>query len=76
MELTNCYSYGRECSRCDDSEGVPKCFKPQTEPCSICGKSFDVDVGCIPCEQRNEFDDDIAQMAEMDPVELLLEGIA
>ena len=78
MQLTNCFYYGQDCSECDDADGVPECFKSRTETCPDCGRSFDIDVGCIPCEQRSEWDDDIeddddiAEMAKIDPIGFLL----
>ena len=54
MEMTSCYHYGQDCSMCDDSDGVPDCFKSRSESCSRCGRTIDIDVGCIVCEHGNE----------------------
>ena len=58
MEMTNCYYYGQDCSECDDSEGIPECFKSRFENCTQCGRQFDIDVGCIHCELADDIDDE------------------
>lgn len=48
-EMTNCYYYGQDCSECDDSQGIPACFKSRLEECEKCGAWYEIDVGCY-CE--------------------------
>ncbi len=58
MQMTNCFHYGQDCSDCDDSQGVPECFKSRNDTCSKCGRSFDIDVGCLCSEHGGDVDDD------------------
>ncbi len=77
MQMTSCFYYGQDCSDCDDSEGVPSCYKSRWGNCERCGASMDIDVGCLRCDHGdvddNELDIDDPDIDDLDPDKLTFE---
>ena len=47
----NCISYNVECT-VDQSEWDRDCpyYKPRTQECSVCHHDYDIEAGCVHCE--------------------------